>query len=186
MRRVRNLGIIVAVLAVAAPLDAQQPRGRQQRARPPSAAQSRQAEQLLDRFSRRAAEALQLNDEAARGLTQTMQRFRGERETLRVRRQALRQELAQVVGRAPEDEGRVAELLDELLELEVRRAELDVREQQELSEFLSPIQRARLIYLRQRLAQQAMERQRMRGGPPPDGPPPDGPPERGVQEIPRF
>jgi hypothetical protein len=176
MRRVSILGIVVLGLAFAAPLTAQQGRGRQQRARPPSAAQSRQAEQLLNRFSRRAAEALQLNEETARGLTETMQRFRRERETLRVRQQSLRQELTLVVRRTLEDEGRVAELLDELLELGVRSAELDVIEQRELSEFLSPIQRARLIYLRQRLAQQAMERQRMQGGPP----------QRGVREIPSF
>ena len=68
---------------------------------------------------------------------------------------------------APADETRVGQLLDELLALEGQVAMIPVDEQRRLSAFLSPLQRARYLYLRQRLVRQALDRRGARTDVPP-------------------
>jgi len=173
MNRLQIFGVVATVLA----LGVWQPssavaQARQQRInpqRPP--AEAGQTQLLLDRFSRRASDALKLDNNGARRLNEELQSFLAERESLVTRRRAVRQELNQLARQAPGDETRVGELLDELMQIQLREAELNVDEQRRLSEFMSPLQRARLLILRQRMAQQVLQQQGVqdRSNPPPRG-----------------
>ena len=49
--------------------------------------------------------------------------------------------------------------MDEVLQLDVERAEVAIDEQRRLSEFLRPLERARLIWFQQQAARQALQRQ---------------------------
>ena len=179
MNRLRILATTATVIALGvwqpSPAAAQ---ARQQRVNPGQRAPAERAGQtrlLLDRFSRRASDALRLDSNGARRLNEELQSFLTERESLTTRRRAVRRELNQLARTTPEDESRIGELLDELMQIQLQEAELNVEEQRRLSEFMTPLQRARLLYLRQRLAQQALQQQ--------DGGPQDRsePPPRGVR-----
>lgn len=174
-----RLGIMAAAALIAVGLGVQSPaaaQSRQQRLNPAqrqAPETSAQTRVLVDRFSRRAADALRLDDAGARRLNEELRRFLDERQELMRRRRALRQELDRVVRGTPADESRVGELLEELMRIELRQAELNIEEQRRLAEFMTPLQRARLLYLRQRLAQQAIRTPRERAD--------TDPPPRGVQ-----
>ena len=159
----------ILVIAAVGPLAGQQT--RQQRVQP-GAQRPGQPEELLDRFSLRVAEALRLNETQSRRLNEELQVSRVARERVAEQRRAIRQQLNQLVRDPSSDQQRVDRLLDEFLRLQVRDAELSLGEQVRLAEFLTPLQRARLLYLRQRLAQQALQR---RGRI-------DQPPGRGLQQ----
>jgi hypothetical protein len=135
---------------------------RQQRATPgrePAAQTPGQAEALMQRFGQRVAQALQLDAGQARRLQRELQISRRERTRVMVRTRDLRRELNQLIRNSPADESRVAQLLDELMTLGLQAAQIPVDEQRRLSVFLSPLQRARYLYLRQRLTRQALDRQ---------------------------
>lgn len=145
-----------------------QARGAQQRVAPGStgaeSAEGRQGELLIDRFARRAGQALGLSIEQTRRLRAELQATRLERGRITARVRTIRQELAWLVREPAGDETRIAELLDEAMALEVRAAEALVDEQRRLAEFLTPVQRARVLWLRQRMAQAALDRPGSGGG----------------------
>ena len=116
------------------------------------------AAELTDRFSERVAQALRLDEERAEKLRSALQQSRAMRQELAARRRALFRELAELARRDRVDQQRVAELLDEVLQTQVREAEINVDEQRRLSEFMAPVERARLLWLRQRFLQQARQR----------------------------
>jgi hypothetical protein len=73
------------------------------------------------------------------------------------------------------DQNKVARYLDQLVQGQRRRAELLEAEQKELSDFLTPMQRAQYFALRERVNRRLQELQRQdssavgrRGGPPPE------------------
>ncbi len=119
---------------------------------------SERAAELTDRFAKRVAEALHLDDERARRLRAELQRSREMRGDVAARRRSLLRDLGELVRRDRVDQARVAQLLDNVLRLQVREAEINLDEQQRLSDFLAPQERARFLYLRQRLLQQARRR----------------------------
>ncbi len=118
------------------------------------------AAELTDRFANRVAEALHLDEERARRLRAELQRSREMRSDVAARRRSLVRELGELVRRDRVDQERVARLLDDVLRLQVAEAEINLDEQRRLSDFMVPQERARFLYLRQRLLQQA----RRRGG----------------------
>lgn len=122
------------------------------------AADVRQGRLLLDRFARRVGQALHLEPETTRRLLTELQRSRAERARIGGEARALRAELGRVIQEAPVDQGLVADLLDRLFELETARVEVAADEQRRLAEFLTPLQRARVLWLQQRLARQALQR----------------------------
>ena len=163
MNRLRILATAATVIALGVwQPSAAAAQARQQRVNPGQRAPAERAGQtrlLLDRFSRRASDALRLDSNGARRLNEELQYFLTERASLTRRSRAVRQELNQLARTTPEDESRIGELLDELMKIQLQEAELNVEEQRRLSEFMTPLQRARLLYLRQRLAQQALRQQ---------------------------
>lgn len=167
MRSVTARGVWIAVLALCSGLAGEvraQQRGAQQRVAPPTTdvrpADDGGGEIVLDRFARRAGQALGLTEEQTRRLRAELQTTRLERGRITSRVRTIRQELAWLVREPAGDEARIAELLDEAMALEVRAAEALVDEQRRLAAFLTPVQRARVVWLRQRMAQAARDRAR--------------------------
>lgn len=175
--RYRGRGaVIVALVGLGLGLppavEAQARRGvqqRQQRSASPQtdAPNPRQAEILLDRFAERAGQALRLNRNHVQRLRRELQASRQQRNAIRLESRQIRQELGQLVQQDAVDEARLGELLDAIVELEVRAVQVTVDEQRRLAEFLTPLQRARVMWLQQRLARQAAERQSGRTDVPP-------------------
>jgi len=167
MRSVTTKTALVSALALAGLLATAgdgraQARGAQQRVAPRSTdvepPDERQGEALVDRFARRAGQALGLSADQTRRLRAELQTTRLERGRITARVRTIRQELAGLVREPAGDEARIAELLDEAMALEVRAAQVLVDEQRRLAGFLTPVQRARVLWLRQRLAQAASDR----------------------------
>lgn len=163
------LGLLLLPLAA----DAQAARrGVQQRNLPTRAERQSDARRdaaggqlLLDRFARRVGQALHLDEERTERLLRELQRSRSERGRINARVAAIRGELGRLIQEAPVDEDRLSTLMDELFELEVARAQVAADEQRRLSTFLTPLQRARVIWLQQRLARQALQQGTDRGVP---------------------
>ena len=171
MSHLRSLVFTATVVAVGvwqpSPTLAQARQQRMNPQRPP--AETGQTRLLMESFSRRASDALTLDSNGARRLREELQHFLEERESLAIRRRAVRQELNQLARQAPGDETRIGELLDELMQIQLREAQLNIEEQRHLSDFMTPLQRARLLYLRQRMAQQVLQGAQERSQPPPRG-----------------
>ena len=164
--------LLAALLLGSFPAEAQQ--RKQRRVRPQATPRTQQravpraqqgdfntpAGQLLDRFGDRAAEALHLNRQQARRMKTVLQTSRRERAVLEVRRHEIRQELSELVRTGAGGQERSGQLLDELLQLQLRVKEVDLVENRSLAEFMDPLQRARLFHLKQRMAQRALELRR--------------------------
>jgi hypothetical protein len=138
----------------------------QQGAPPPGGVLERQ---FRERFAEVVRRRLNLNDSQMQRLGQVNDRFERDRMLLlrdeRRARQALR---AEVLAGDSANQGRVANLLDELLRIQRRRLDLTESEQKELSAFMSPTQRAKYFAiqdeLRQRLEMLRQQRQQHRAG----------------------
>ena len=118
---------------------------------------ARQSRVLLDRFAQRAGQALQLSDDQTRRLRNELQTSREMRARITAQVRVVRQELMRLARESSTDEARIERLLDEAVQLEVRAAEISVDEQRRLAEFLTPTQRVRILWLRQRMLQQALQ-----------------------------
>lgn len=118
------------------------------------------AEQALrEQLDRTVRERLALTDEQAVRLREVNARFAQERvrilrEEFRVRR-ALRHALGPVDSTRPPE---TARLLDQLLDLQRQRLDVQQREQQALAEFLTPEQRARYLALMEELRRRVQAR----------------------------
>lgn len=119
-------------------------------------ATDRQGRVLLDRFAQRAGRALGLTAAQTRRLQSELQASREARGRIVAQARAVRQELARLVRESSTDEDRMARLLDEAVQLDIRAAEVAADEQRRLAEFLTPTQRVRILWLRQRLTQEAL------------------------------
>ena len=136
----------------------------QQGAQPPAGALERQ---FRERFAEVVRRRLNLNESQMQRLGQVNDRFERDRMMLlrdeRRARQALR---AEVLAGDSADQGKVSNLLDDLLKIQRRRLDLTESEQKELSAFMSPIQRAKYFgiqdELRQRLETIRQQRQQQR------------------------
>lgn len=171
---------MVALLAALVPAvaGAQGEGGRQRPLRddlPPAVERRARMEQALrETFARTVRERLALTDEQATKLQEVNARFAEERvrilrDEFRVRRD-LRQALARGDStRSPE----TAKLLDQLLDVQRQRLEVQQREQQALAEFLTPDQRARYLALMEELRRRVQQRvERARDARAPLRPPP--------------
>lgn len=113
------------------------------------------------RFAERVKEELGLTDEQAARLKAIALEHGGRRRELRHREQGLRAALDQQLrDRTTADQDSVARLTKELLNLRVEYAESWRVEMGKVSPFLTPVQRAQLLVMRERLLQRVHE---MRG-----------------------
>lgn len=125
--------------------------------------------ELEKRFQQRVdamvRQRLQLNDEQVSKLRDVASRTEATRRALRREEMQARQEMRQqMLAGDNANEGKVAELLDQMPRLERRRIELMEQEQRELAKFLSPLQRARYFSLQDELRRSMQELQRRRMG----------------------
>ncbi|MDQ3137751.1 MAG: hypothetical protein M3Q93_09200 [Gemmatimonadota bacterium] len=143
--------LAVALVSVGIPLVAQEPGPVRPR-----------AEELRRRVRERVAERirddLELTSEQMRRLRATVGSHAVQRRDLEARQRVLRRalggQLRPGVAASPDSVGR---LTDELMAVRVRYAESFRDEQAELAAFLDPIQRARVMLLRERLADRARQ-----------------------------
>lgn len=133
-----------------------------------SLAQRMQAEGALRQALARAVrQRLNLSDDQANKLMDVNRRFGDERINLARNELRIRRDLRQSI--ATGDSSRspaTARLLDELLDVQRQRLEMQQKEQQALSEFLTPEQRARYIGMMDQLRRRIQARaDSARGGP---------------------
>jgi hypothetical protein len=116
---------------------------------------------IEQQFAERVKQELALSDEQATRLKTIATEYGGRRRELRHRERDLRAALnAQIRDGTTPDQDSVARLTRELLDLRVEYAECWREEMGKLSPFLTPVQRARLLVMRERLIQRVHE---MRG-----------------------
>lgn len=156
MRTFWGVGLTVALLGVAVPIQAQEPGP----ARPRLEELRRR---VRERVAQRIQQDLQLSPDQMQRLRTTVGTYAGRRRDLEVRQRDLRQALGGQLrpGTATASDS-VARLTDELLDVRVRYAESFRDEQRELARYLDPVQRAKLMLLRDRLTNRAQEFRRRR------------------------
>lgn len=145
MRR-SMLGILSLVMALAAtPLHSQEPDARRPRL-------EELRRRVRERFAERVRQDLSLTNDQMRQLRGTVGKFGVRRRDMESRQRTLREALAGQLrpGLAASPDS-VARLTDELMGLRVHYAETFREEQAELARFLDPVQRARILVLRERL-----------------------------------
>ena len=108
-----------------------------------------------------------LTDEQMTQLAQTSRPFETQRRQLAVQerdeRLALRRE---ILAGANANQDRVAAALDRVLDLQRRRAQLQIDEQRALAAFMSPVQRAKYAALQEQLRRRAENLRGQRARPP--------------------
>jgi hypothetical protein len=118
-------------------------------------------ERIEQRFAERVKQELALSDEQATRLRAIATEYSGRRREFRHREHDLRTALdAQIRDGTTSDQDSVAQLTKDLLDLRVEYAKCWRDEMGKLSSFLTPVQRARLLVMRERLIQRVHE---MRG-----------------------
>jgi len=156
MRR-SMVGVLTLLMALAAaPLHSQEPgAGR------PRLEELRR--RVRERFAERVQQDLNLTNDQMRQLRGTVGKFGVRRRDMESRQRTLREALAGQLrpglGASPDS---VARLTDELMSLRVHYAETFREEQAELARFLDPVQRARILVLRERLLERGREFPRRR------------------------
>lgn len=151
---------------------------------------------LEDRVRTRMAQVMRtqlgLNDEQVRRLQATNRRFEGQRRDLFEQERRVRIELraAIEIGDSTQN-ARIGPLLDRTIQLQRERLDLLDAEQKELSNFLTPLQRARLYGFEEQMRRRVQEMREGGGrsdnaGPTrrPMGGRPGGPPPSGTRRPP--
>ena len=159
--RSRLLGLVALVLVPLCPAAAQRP---DKGAPMADSVRSR----IEERFASRVQKELGLTDEQTTKLRATSQQFGGRRREMHDRQRQLREALqAQLQPGVAANQDSVAKLTDAMVDLRLASAQSTRAEMKELSKFLTPVQRARLFVMRERLrdrVKQAREHRGMRGG----------------------
>ncbi len=157
--------LVTCTLALAASTLAFASDGFAQPVQGPPATPRREAleRQLRNRTGEMVKRRLDLTDDQMSRLQVTNRQFEQQRMALFTRerdtRRALRQEM---LSEDKANQSRVAELIDQTLQLERQRLDLLQDEQRELSKFLSPVQRAKLLGIQAELRRRTQD---MRGRP---------------------
>lgn len=137
-------------------------------ARPPSRAQEPARRQQMERQLRQrlwqvTKEQVGLTDAQMSKLGETTRRFDARRRTLNQKERAERVTLRQQIEAGDRaDQTRVAAALDQLIQLQRERVELQAEEQHELAGYMTPLQRARFAALQEQVRRrvEALRRQR--------------------------
>lgn len=147
---------LAAFLTLALPLSARAQEGdvRTPRHGPPTPAQRQEMRQRIEaRFLEMAAERLELDASGRARLGAVMQHTAGERREIAEDGMRLRREAADLLRAGGGDAARAEHILDELTRLRERELALWRREQQDLAEVLTPVQRLELMAMRARFTE---------------------------------
>jgi hypothetical protein len=143
--------------------------------------------QIEERFAQRVKLGLDLNNQQMDRLRAAVRADRDRRLRVQDREQDLRRAVAeQMRPGVAANQDSLSRLLDAIAANHVARDQLEQQEQRELAQFLTPVQRTRLFYMRQMLMQriqtiregrwrQQGRRPGLQGPPPADNPGPDSP-----------
>lgn len=125
----------------------------------------RQLEQMVrQRWMQVVQQRLQLSDDQVARLKETNRHFGAERNQLNKAERGVRAEMRdQLTGATAPDDKRLSALLDSLLDIQRQRLEIVRAEQQELKQFMTPLQRVRYLALQEQLRQR-IEALRQRAG----------------------
>jgi Spy/CpxP family protein refolding chaperone len=123
---------------------------------------------IEERFASRVQKELGLTDEQTAKLRATSKQFGGRRHEMHARQRQLGEALrGQLQPGVAANQDSVAKLTDAMVDLRLASAQSTRAEMKELSKFLTPVQRARLFVMRERLRErvkEVREHGRMRGG----------------------
>ena len=131
--------------------------GAQQRGGPDNPRREMLEQRLRERTGEIVRRRLELNDDQMKRLQATSRQFEQQRSTLVMRERGLRRELRGQMMLEKPDQNRVAQLLDQTMQLERQRLDLIQNEHRELAKFLNPIQRAKLFAIQHELRRRAQE-----------------------------
>ncbi len=164
--RTRAWSALVAAMAAAGALEAQNPTpadtvaAPMEQGVPPGGgpAMGQRAEQLRmmieERFAQRVKTELNLNDQQMQKLRETFRADRDRRLHLRDEETDLRRAINdQMRPGVAANQDSLARLQDALVRNHMARAQLEQQQERDLSQFLTPVQRARLLQMRQNLQQ---------------------------------
>jgi Spy/CpxP family protein refolding chaperone len=139
-------------------------------AQQPPAGTNPRREMLEQRLRERTGEMvqrrLQLNEDQMKKLQASNQQFERQRSEMIARERDIRRSLREQMTSEKPDQNRVAQLLDQTMQLERQRLDLVQNEQRELSKFMTPVQRAKLFAIQMELRRRTQElrtRQMKRG-----------------------
>ena len=133
-------------------------------------------QRLRERTGEIVQRRLQLNDAQMKQLQTTNRQFEQQRGTLLMREREIRRALrSEILSGDKANQQKVAQLLDQTMQMERQRLDLMQNEQRELARFLTPVQRAKLFGLQNELRRRTQElrggRQMQRKNGPGGGPP---------------
>jgi hypothetical protein len=152
---------VLATVALGAPLRAQQPAGPPPAEAEAPGAPARAAElrrMIEDRFAARVKQQLGLTDQQTERLRATTKTYGAQRRDLQDRERTLRSALAgQLRPGVAADQDSVARLTDALLNVRTAYVQTFRDENAELAKFLDPVQRSRLMVMRERLMRRVQE-----------------------------
>ena len=115
-------------------------------------------QRLRERTGAIVKQRLGLTDAQMTRLQATNKQFEGQRSDLLMRERSVRRELRQqIMSGDSADQNRVSQLLDQAMQLERQRLDLQQSEQRELAKFLTPVQRAKLFGLQAELRRRAQQ-----------------------------
>jgi hypothetical protein len=161
---------LLTLLALAVPLlvaDARAQSGA--RRQPPAGAEAAPRRQQLEARLRQqlwrvTKNRVGLTDEQMTRLAQTSRPFESQRRQLAMQEREERLTLRRdILAGASADQDRVATALDRVLELQRRRAQLQIDEQRALAAFMTPVQRAKYAALQEQLRRRAQNLRGQRG-----------------------
>jgi alanyl-tRNA synthetase len=122
----------------------------------------RQVRQAVARVVR---QRLNLNDQQMQSLTRVDNKFDAQRRNLLRDERTARQNLkAAMADTAAPDQNRISQYLDQLTQAQHQRADLLASEQKELSTFLTPMQRAQYLSIKERVTARMLQLQQTTGG----------------------
>jgi len=156
MRTFWVIGVAIALASGTAPIHAQEPAPTRPRL-------EELRRRVRERVAQRIQQDLNLTPDQMQRLRATVGTFADRRRELQAHQRALRValggQLRPGITATPDS---VARLTDALLDVRVRYAERVRDEQRELARYLDPVQRAKLMLLRDRLTNRAQEFRRRR------------------------
>lgn len=121
-------------------------------------------QRIEERFASRVQSELGLTDEQTAKLKATSQAYSGRRRDLRDRAMRVREALAkQLQPGVAANQDSVAKLTDAMADLKVSSAQLTRDEMKDVSKYLTPVQRARLLVMRERFMERVHEHGHNRG-----------------------
>jgi chromosome segregation ATPase len=121
-------------------------------------------QRIEERFAARVQEQLGLTNDQTAKLRATSQKYGARRRDLRAQEQDLREALsAQLRPGVAANQDSVAKLTDAIIDLRLSSAQAARDEMKEMSKYLNPVQRGRLLVMRERFYHRVKEAREHRG-----------------------